>query len=642
MARSRRPALEALEDRTVPAVFGDPWSNAGYLTLSFVPDGTRIGGQASSLFATLDGQESTVAWQTTVLRAVQTWAVNTNLNVGVVPDDGQPFGTTGGGEGGARFGNIRIGAAPLSPDVLAVSVPHDPFLSGGWSGDVILNSTINFTDPQTDLYGVLLHEFGHVFGLGASTDPASVLYEKATWVTTRLAASDVAAIQALYGVPAPDRARNHTFPTAEAIRYTSDDGIPFTGTTPLLATGDLATAGQTDVFSLQTLTYTGPMTFRLQTAGISLLAPELIVYDANGNVLGQAESTSVLGDVVSVHLDAVAANATYYVGVEAATSDLFAVGRYGVAVTFDATLKTSPDQIAAMLRGAHGDSSGGDYSDDVKPGPVVALRTTRGYAADQHYETGGGLSKAVTYSVQAPPGRSGTSLALTVALSVSGYRGALPQVQVLDAGGRPVAAEVLVNGARGYTIQAAGLAPGQTYYLKLTPPASSAGDDAHFSLVADFKQTSSLLPVLAAGRVTMAATPPRRALYVALDQVFQFTLSAADAGAPAGAAVQMTITDADGNVVFTLAAPSGQAVTSPPVLLAPGAYTVRFSLLTPGGAPGSLTFQLRGAAITDPIGPVITNPTQSPMYTRPGAPFTYYYPGGTVSVTPYLLASLVL
>jgi hypothetical protein len=648
MARSRRLALEALEHRTAPAVFGVPWSDPGNLTLSFAPDGTQISGQSSTLFATLNAQEPTAVWQAVVLRAVQTWAVNTNLNVGVVPDNGQPLGTSGQGEGASRFGDIRIGAVPLSPDVLAVSVPHDPYLAGSWSGDIILNSAVNFTDPRNDLYGVVLHELGHVFGLGASTDPASVLYENATWVTTKLAASDVAAIQALYGAPSPSRARNHTFQTAALIRYPSDDGIAFSGTTPLVTFGDLAGAGRTDMFSVQTSTFSGPITFRLQTAGISLLAPSLTVYDAAGNVLGKAQSTSILGDVVSVHLDAVPTNTSYYVAVQAATTGLFAVGRYGLAVTFDATLKTTPAQIAALLSNAHGGSSDGGSLDDVKPGTIPALRTTPGYAANQHYEARGSLTSTATYSLQSPQSASGSPLVLTVAVGTSGKSRTPLQLQVLDANLQPLAAEVLVSGAGGYTIQAAGLTPGQTYYLKLTLPGSRAapvsGDDGQvgFSLVADFKQTPALLPALAAGTVTTAAAPPAYALYVALDQVLHFTLSAADAGAPAGSAVQMTITDAGRHVVFTLTATSGQTVTGPPVLLSPGAYVVRLSILTPGGAAGSLTFALRGASITDPIGPVITNPTNSPMYTNPGNPFTYYYPDGTVSVSPYVLVPLVL
>jgi hypothetical protein len=640
MARPRRLILEALEDRTVPAVFGVPWSNHNFLTLSFAPDGTPIGSQTSNLFATLNAQEPTAVWQAVVLRAVQTWAVDTNLTVGVVSDNGQPFGTSGSAGEGTRFGDIRIGAAPLSPDVLAISVPHNPYTSGNWSGDVILNSTIDFTQPQSELSGVLLHEFGHVFGLGPSPDPASVLYQNATWVTSQLAASDVTAIQALYGTPAPNRTRNHTIATAQTIRYPSDDGIPYTGTTPLVALGDLTVVGQEDVFAVQTSTFTGPMTFRLQTAGISLLAPDLTVYDANGNVLGQAASTNVLGDVVNVHIDAATANATYYVGVEAATTDLFGVGRYELAVTFDATLKMTPNQITAMLS-AHGGSSGGDSSDDAKPGIIQALRTTPGYAANQHYEARGSLSNAVTYSFQSPLSPSGTPLVLTVAVTASGERSGLPQIQVLDANQLPIATQVLVNGAGGYTIQANGLAPGQTYYLTVTPPTSGGGEDASFSLVTDFNQNPALLPVLAAGSVTTATPPPATPLYVALDQVFQFSLSAADAGAPAGSAVQMTITDANGNVVFSLAASSGQTVTGPPVLLAPGAYTVRFSILTPGGVAGALTIQLRGAPITDPIGPVITDPTLSPMYTNPGDPYTYYYPGGSVSLSPFFLVPLV-
>jgi hypothetical protein len=214
-------------------------------------------------------------------------------------------------------------------------------------------------------------------------------------------------------------------------------------------------------------------------------------------------------------------------------------------------------------------------------------------------------------------------------------------VQVLDANQQPVATGVLVNGDT-HMIQAPGLVPGQTYFLKFNVPVSGEDGDASFSVVADFSQTPAVLPALAAGSVTTAAPAAGYALYVALDQVFLFTLSAAGVGAPAGSAVQMTITDANGNVVFSLLAPAGQTVTGPRLLLAPGAYTVNFTAVTPGGTPAALTFQLFGASITDPIGPVITDPTTTPMYTNPGNPFSYIYPNGTVSLNPFLLVSLVL
>src|SRR5262245_10367216 len=61
--RRRRPRLEALEDRCVPATFGIPWSDAAHLTLSFAPDGTTLGPEQSTLFSTLDAAMPRAVWQ---------------------------------------------------------------------------------------------------------------------------------------------------------------------------------------------------------------------------------------------------------------------------------------------------------------------------------------------------------------------------------------------------------------------------------------------------------------------------------------------------------------------------------------------------------------------------------------------------
>src|SRR4051812_35649171 len=106
MARPRPPqlALEVLEDRRVPAVFGQPWADPQHLTLSFAPDTTAIAGHVSDLFATLQARGAPADWQRTILTALQTWAVQANLNVGVVADGGQAFGTPGLTQGDGRFG----------------------------------------------------------------------------------------------------------------------------------------------------------------------------------------------------------------------------------------------------------------------------------------------------------------------------------------------------------------------------------------------------------------------------------------------------------------------------------------------------------------------------------------------------------
>src|SRR5262245_35067654 len=179
MARSRprfRLSLEQLEDRLVPAglppipgdpgsggtpptpvpqaVFGTPWLDATRLSLSFAADGTVVDGHASALFGTLAGLP-TSAWQTEMLRAFQTWAVNANINIGVVNDGGQAFGVAGAIEGDARFGDIRVGAGALDNHI-AVNSPFN-VLSNTRAGDLLLNSGNNFGigDPNKyDLYSL--------------------------------------------------------------------------------------------------------------------------------------------------------------------------------------------------------------------------------------------------------------------------------------------------------------------------------------------------------------------------------------------------------------------------------------------------------------------------------------------------------
>src|SRR6516165_10806930 len=136
--RDRRPRLnvELLEGRAVPATFGVPWADPSRLSLSFAPDGTAIAAHTSSLFQALNAQQSTATWQKEILQAFQTWAVQANINIGLVSDGGEAFGTPGPAQHDLRFGDIRIGAQAMAPDQLSISVPNDPTLSSSWGGDV--------------------------------------------------------------------------------------------------------------------------------------------------------------------------------------------------------------------------------------------------------------------------------------------------------------------------------------------------------------------------------------------------------------------------------------------------------------------------------------------------------------------------
>ncbi len=660
MKSRRRLFLEPLEDRCTPAAFDIPWHDATHLTLSFVPDGTAIAGHQSTLFQTLDRQMPTAQWQRLIVRALQTWADYANLSVGVVGDGGQPLGTPGPMQGDPRFGDIRIGAQAMSPSAVSVSVPPDPALSGTWAGDVLLNSNYTYDGKRADLYSVMLHEFGHALGLEENDDPNSVMYAHFTGARSGLSAGDIADIQSLYGVRAPDANEgsggNDTPSKATQISLSQTPGR-FTGATPLVMFGDITTTKDVDVFSLKPLSgYTGPMTFRVRTAGVSLLEPRLTVVDATGRTLGQAQSANALGDEIAVRLANVDPQATYYLKVQGATQDPLGIGRYGLGVTFDADLATPPSSLESVLGGPYETLPARDIdavlsspetlvNDDADTNDTLAtatqLRTTPGFAANTHFSVVGSLSAGDVdiYRLQAAQVPNGQPNVMTITVRPVGASGIVPHVLVEDNHQNVVPTTVLANGDGTYTVQAAGVPSGANLFLQV--PAVPTNDVGNYSLIVDFGHVAADLTTFSNGTLGSPTPTAGANLFIGQNQLFQFVLSADGANAPADARVHMTITDQSGIVVFDLVANAGDTVSGSAVFLAPGAYTVRFTAESPSGsAITGLNYTLRGDVLSDPIGPVVDDPTLTQQYSNGNG--TYSYPGGVVTSSPYYWLSLLL
>jgi hypothetical protein len=474
----------------------------------------------------------------------------------------------------------------------------------------------------------------------------------------RLTSADIAALQALYGTRSLDPHEgsngNDTINTATQIQFPGG----YTGTTPLVAYGDIGSNKDVDVFAVKPLSdYNGPITFRLQSAGISLLTTKLTILDSKGNVLGQAQAASDFGDTVTVHLDQSSSNQTYYIEVQGATQDVFGIGSYGLAVTFDATNAVSSSALESVLTGPYQNLSPNDIDAIfLNPngvlfnqngggggggGSTTQLTPLPGYAQNSHYETTASLassSQVNTYQIASPSTSNGQSLVLTATVRSVAPDGVAPRITILDSGQHVVSAQILADGDGVFTIQASGLNSGGNYELQVSSggPASGVGN---YALDAAFGSTAADLSTFAGDNLSASAPQQSYDFYVAESQLFQFLLSAGGVGAPAGSAVQMTIQDQNGNVIDTLTADAGDTVSSDALLLTPGAYTLSFTVLGPPGGPvPALSYSLMGESISDPLGAVVNDPTTQPVYTSPTTPGGYLYPNGVSTTNSYLIA----
>jgi hypothetical protein len=607
--------------------------------LSFVPDGTDVAGVPSELFRTLDSQQPTADWQQEVLRAFQTWAAVADVNFALVPDGGQPLGTPGPDQGDPQFGDIRIAAVPMSPEVLSVSVPHDPFLSGTWSGDILLNDAAPSLGRADTLFPVLLHEVGHVLGLDDSSDPASVMFPHLHDQTT-LAPGDIATVRALYGPRVDDPfegpGHNDTLQTATAM----PEPASYDGGTPLLFYADLSSNADVDFYTLTVPDgYDGPLTLRLQTAGVSLLAPHLTVLDASGHILDDVASTALGGDTLQVHLADVKAGQTYAVEVRGATNDDFGVGEYVVAASFDARTTIGPDAIDRLARQSYGYLS----VDDIRAifrDPTGALFHVDAHTNDT-FATAEDLAPAGAYGSEAPDritaslsdptdvdvyrietpeedegngGDSGRPLVMTVTVRATQVNGIMPTVAVFDEEQDPVPALVLAHGDGTFTIQVSEVQPNYDYFVRVSADPTSGKLVGNYDLDVDYGHTDAAPASFLDASPDGPGQPQSYSLVVEETQLFDLLLSATGPASPRGADVRMTLTDDQGRVVAERTATAGETAGGDPVLLPPGVYQATF--VVAGAVPSTaMAFRLYGASLTDPIGPALDDTTLRPMAT---------------------------
>lgn len=592
----RRLAFEALEGRRVLAALSMPWPEPDGISISFLPDGTSVGAQASQLYATLDALLPRAEWQETVLRAFQTWAATSNVNFLLTSDSGLPVGVLGFKQGDPRFGDVRIGAIAMGADVLATANPYDAFVANTWVGDIFLNSAtlagVSASDPAGSLFAIMLHEAGHVIGAQHSDDPASAMFARIqTSGSQGLTPADALQLQSQYGVRRPDAFEgdlgNDTLARATPLALQEATGNLYVAR----VAADLTTAADVDIYQVNLPAGVDRVDVSLTASGASLVTGRLTILDAHDNPVAAAATQDPMHNDLSLTIDRGQVGDTYYVRIEAARPDLFGVGAYHLEVAPHSDAPVQPLPVA----------------DDPPLGNLPQLlATTPGYVEHTYYEaitTLDAFRPAVSYRFRSAD--LGPDLNNVFTVVVEGYGNTAPlDIQITDDLGQAVAGQFLVSDTNHWQIQIPNARSAADYVIRVAADVSQGPVEVEVEV--DFALDGSHQETFVSDALLTGETEVAQTLLVNQSQQFHLTLAGSDYSQPVETGVRMTIEDSQGNEVFSMTAADG-AVRTGDVFLNQGAYTVRFTRA--GAGRETLFFQLSGAVQSSAIGPMLRDTT---------------------------------
>lgn len=649
--------FEQMESRRLLSATRLVWNDTSQLTLSFVPDGTDVGGQPSEMFARFNQVARQRDWQEAILRGFQTWLEATPLDVGVVADGGQPLGTPGPRTQDVRFGDIRLAARPMSGEALALAVSHSSIVSGTWAGDIVFNSNADFQSID-EIFQVALHEAGHVFGLEHSDDPASPMFQHGLPHATKPTPSDLANLVRAHGARVPDRHEgatgNDSIATATPLRRSIAGGDSFSA--PILAFADLTTPLDIDVFELPRSGRNGsPATIRLQTNEISLMAPTVSVVTADGNEIGQTGTLRPGGATLQFQIDRLDPNERYYLVVQATQPRSFAVGEYSLVVTFDELPLAEVSRVVDVAVGRNRDLTveqienlvadatfllNHDANTDDLQADATPLPPPRGDTSTSRFQSVGsiaGRDDVDYYRFETTGSFADGKTILNLSLHAMEPAGLMPRATVFNRLGMEVPSEVLVNGFGEFVLQAE-LEGHQRYFIRVDSSAvKSPFDSGNYRLTAALVDEWLEMDTFMDG--TVGSEPPLRAtsIFVGRSQLFHFLLDVDDVRSLQPHGVVAQINDADGQLVARLSSPTDDVRSLSGVFLEPGAYSmIVFGARLDRGQPTAIPFRLRGVSFSDLFGVDPDDPTEDPIYDCPDEPGMFCYPGGVTSENPYL------
>lgn len=654
----RLALAEPLEDRRVLDVEGPLFPELPAWTISFAPDGADIAGEANVMHDKF--AEYGDGWRHTILAAFQAWARETNGDIGVVADSGDPFGTPGPRIRDARFGDIRVGARPLAENVMAISIPQSAIVSGTWAGDIIFNSNADFPSLAV-LHAVALHEAGHVYGLFDTPATRSRDFRD-TSTDTLLTEEDIAALQALHGVRRSDYwESDEGFEDNDTLRQASEleaeDAIDdIDGTAPAIIFADLTSPDDIDYFEVDAEGYRGPITVRLTVDGISMLQAAISLRDQHDNVLALGTVSPDVPDELQLKFDNRDYLGDLYVRVESANDGLFSVGGYSLVAIFDELNVIDDATIDQIVHIQHRRLLPADFDDffdddefyfigqdfhtDDDLDSAEELVPLDGSPISIRYEFVGSLTDQTdvdSFVLTVPAEATLNADTLTLTIRTLNSMSFVPAVKLFDSQRRLLETYPLIHGNGEVVLQARHVAGEAKLYVELSSsggtPMSLGGNYALHALLGGPATTHAVFSSGKVGNETQA-----QPLHVATPQLFQLGLQVGSVDDATSLAVSAAIVDGSGRNVFQTIVHPGQFRSAPGVLLNPGTYWLlvnRLSSTIAGQDSPPLGFELVGSIVSDPFGvdPLVPSAIEFQCEDAPGL---YCYPSGVVSSSPFL------
>jgi hypothetical protein len=219
-----------------------------------------------------------------------------------------------------------------------------------------------------DLMTVAIHEFGHALGMGHSTDTAAAMYASYTTTKQAVDSDDIAGVRSIYNARQQDafEPNNQSSQAANITSYIDGNGqvsLPALDITTPAVPGQ----GDPDWFKLTVpATTSGTMVVKMQSTQLSLLTPTLAVFNSSGTTLLGQQSSTTMGDTVSVTLSHVSSGQVYLIRCTGTSTGDAGFGAYGLEVNLGSLTQPpiSPPNTTVAQQPDHG---GGTMNKPARP-----------------------------------------------------------------------------------------------------------------------------------------------------------------------------------------------------------------------------------------------------------------------------------